>query len=178
MKSDILDTELSGVKLIKKTFHKDPRGYFSKTFNTELFQQNGLNKDWSETFFSISKKNVLRGMHYQKRPFDHEKLVSVTSGSIIDVIVCVDPNSHEYGQSTGINISAESPFSVYISKGYAHGFFTISHEAGVLYQTSSLHSPEHDTGINFDSFGYEWPSGEIIISERDRALPCIGEHSW
>lgn len=178
MNIQLIDTELSGVKLIKKSIHKDLRGDFSKTFSSELFGRAELNQNWSETFYSKSKRNVLRGMHYQKRPYDQEKLVSVLNGSILDVIVCIDPSSQEYKHFIEIQISAESAFSVYIGKGYAHGFLALSEEADILYQTSSAHSPEHDMGVNYESFDYKWPKCNTIISERDKALPILGEHEW
>ena len=178
MNIQLIDTDLSGVKLIKKSIHKDLRGVFLKTFSSKLFGQAGLNQKWSETFYSKSKRNVLRGMHHQKRPYDQEKLVSVLNGSILDVIVCIDPSSQEYKNFIEIHISAESATSLYIGKGYAHGFLTLSERADVLYQTSSAHSPEHDVGVNYDSFGYKWPKCKKVVSERDKALPILGEHEW
>jgi len=171
-------TELIGVKLISKSLHRDSRGHFSKTYSNELFESLGLEKYWSETFFSNSVKNVVRGMHYQKRPFDHDKLVSVIHGSILDVVVCVDPNSPEFQRSIALELDADSPYSVYISKGYAHGFLTKSDEACVLYQTTSVYNSSHDTGVHFESFGYDWPGSDLIVSDRDRMLPLLGDHDW
>ncbi|MGH1429892.1 MAG: dTDP-4-dehydrorhamnose 3,5-epimerase family protein [Neptuniibacter sp.] len=178
MSLKIIETELSGVVLVEKTAFEDERGLFSKTYNLDAFADAGLDGIFEETFFSVSKKNVIRGMHYQKKPFEHDKLVSVISGEIVDVLVCIDEDSEEYGHSTAISLSSSSPYSVYIKKGYAHGFLTTSKEAVVLYQTTKGYSPESDTGIHFQSFDYDWRVSEPLISHRDMELPKLGEHEW
>lgn len=174
----LIETELSGVILVEKTAFEDERGFFSKTYNQDAFENAGLVGVFEETFFSMSKKNVIRGMHYQKKPFEHDKLVSVISGEIVDVIVCIDNESEEYGCSTEISLSSSSPYSVYIKKGYAHGFLTTSEEAVVLYQTTKGYSPENDTGVHYQSFDYDWPVAEPLISHRDMGLPKLGDHEW
>jgi len=178
MTLQLVSTKLSGVLLVEKKLHKDNRGVFSKTFNQDQFRQLGLNGDFEETFLSVSAKDVLRGMHYQVNPFSHEKIVSVISGTILDVVVCIDYKSDEYGHFIELEVSSETPYSIYIGKGYAHGFLTTSRNAIVLYQTSCGYNKESDTGIHHRSFNYTWPSNNLIVSDRDKALAPLGSHQW
>ena len=174
----IEETGLSNLLKIEKTNFMDDRGLFSKTFSKEHLIRAGLNGDLSEVFYSVSKKDVIRGMHYQKRPFEHDKIVSVVDGAILDVVVNVERNTEHYGQWKKFFLSSDSGCSIYIGAGYAHGFLTLTDSATVLYQTTSSHNLTADTGVNWQSFGFEWPVAKPIISDRDKSLPMLGENEW
>ncbi|NYS59720.1 dTDP-4-dehydrorhamnose 3,5-epimerase [Vreelandella salicampi] len=163
----INNTFLPEVYLLDNFFHKDDRGYFVKIFNKQIFKENKLNAEFKESFYSISEKNVIRGMHFQTPPMDHEKLVYVISGSILDVVIDVRKSSPTYGKSIAFDLNEKNKRSLYIGRGFAHGFLTKSKTAIVGYMTTSLYSKEHDTGIKWDSFGFDWGISDPIISQRD-----------
>jgi len=170
---NIQKTELPGVYELENLVFEDCRGKFVKVFNETIFEAYDLNTDFKESFYSVSNKNVIRGMHYQLPPMDHEKLVYVVSGSIIDVIVNVDRSSKFFGKYIGVELNDESCKGIYIGKGYAHGFLTTSGTATVCYLTTTVHSKEHDTGTHWNGFGYDWCVDEPIISERDRDFSVL-----
>lgn len=155
-----------------KQFH-DHRGMFVKTFHYGEFRKNGLEAVFKESFYSISKKNVIRGMHFQLPPHDHAKLVYVVAGEILDVVVDIREESATYGKWFSTKLSESSAKSLYIGKGFAHGFLTLSDSAIVSYMTTTIHSPAHDTGIRWDSFGFDWVVVDPVVSERDSGLPKL-----
>lgn len=170
----INSTELEGVYAIENRVFQDHRGTFVKTFHSELFAAKGLATDFKESFYSVSKKGVLRGMHFQIKPCDHAKLVYVTAGEILDVVVDIRVGSETFGKYFSTNISSTKGNSLYIAKGFAHGFLTLSESATVVYMTTTVHSIEHDSGIHWDSFGFAWPKDiELVVSDRDSQHPHI-----
>jgi dTDP-4-dehydrorhamnose 3,5-epimerase len=169
----ISDTSLNGVKEIENKIFRDDRGSFIKTFNHDYFSKHGLEPDFKESFYSISKRNVLRGMHFQLSPHDHAKLVYVVSGEILDVAVDIRKDSPTFGAYHSTHLSGENGKSLYMERGFAHGFLTISKEAIVVYLTSSVYSPEKDTGIRWDCFGFNWGVDHPILSERDHSFNSL-----
>lgn len=165
---EIIATELLGLYEIENKMFQDDRGLFVKTFNFDDFVGFGLEVNFKESFYSVSKKNVLRGMHFQLPPHDHAKLVYVVDGEILDVAVDIRRSSTTFGRYFAINLSSENAKSLYMAKGFAHGFFTLSDSATVVYLTTSTHVPSSDTGIRWDSFGFDWQGiKNPIVSERD-----------
>jgi dTDP-4-dehydrorhamnose 3,5-epimerase len=169
----IHETNLDGVFVIQNRKFEDHRGLFVKTFHNDVFREAGLETDFKESFYSVSKKHVLRGMHFQLPPHDHAKLVYVSAGEILDVVVDIRKNSQTYGQYVTKNLSSENAQSLYIAKGFAHGFLTLSDTATVIYLTTMFYAPDHDSGVRWDSFGFDWPEFDFIISERDQDLPAL-----
>jgi dTDP-4-dehydrorhamnose 3,5-epimerase/CDP-3, 6-dideoxy-D-glycero-D-glycero-4-hexulose-5-epimerase len=169
MKLIIEDTELEGLKLLKPHIHTDERGNFVKTFHKSTFEENNLESNWKECFFSTSAKNSIRGMHYQKEPHDHNKLVFVMYGAIIDVAVDIRKDSPTYGKHFSIELNANNGFMLYIPKGFAHGFQSLENGSLVYYYTSTEYHQESDSGIRYDSFDLEkcWhkPYGEISLRD-------------
>lgn len=164
---------INGVfELIPQQF-KDSRGVFTKLFHEDVFQTLGLNVKWSEQYYSTSKKHVIRGMHFQLPPHDHEKLVTCIDGEIVDVVVDLRKESITYGQFDQFELKSEIGNSIYIPRGCAHGFYTKSNQAIVLYNVSSVYNVDADYGIRWDSFGMEWPMDQPILSAKDRNLPPL-----
>lgn len=160
-------TRLEGVYVVEQEMFKDKRGAFVKTFQRSFFTQHGLACDFSENYYTKSHEDVIRGMHFQTPPHDHAKLVTVIQGTIIDVILDIRKSSPTFGQYVEIELSRENRRSIYIAKGLAHGFGTLSDSAIAYYMVTSEYAPEHDKGIRFDSFGYQWPIMSPIVSDRD-----------
>lgn len=165
-------TSLEGVWLLENFVSQDKRGTFVKTFHTDAFREQGLTTDFQESYYSVSHKDVIRGMHFQLPPYEHDKLVYVTQGSILDVIVDLRPASATYKQHVAISLPEHS-YSVYIPRGCAHGFLTLSEIATVVYNVTSVYAPQADAGIRWDSFGFEWPVQVPIISDRDAAFGSL-----
>jgi dTDP-4-dehydrorhamnose 3,5-epimerase len=168
---NIINTSLDGVYLIEPDIFEDQRGFFIKTFHAEIFKEKKLSCDFQESFYSISKKNVLRGMHFQVPPYEHAKLVYVTSGGILDVVLDIRKKSATYGKFIAVNLSAKNRKYIYIPKGCAHGFLSLEDGSIVIYLQTTVYSQKHDTGIRWDSFGMDWGINNPIVSERDKTFP-------
>lgn len=166
---------IEGCFLVNNFFAEDIRGSFIKTFHYDNFLLNGLQTSFKESYYSTSYKDVIRGMHFQTPPHEHEKLVYVTNGKILDVILDLRVKSSTYLQYITVEL-VEKSSSIYIPKGCAHGFLTLSEEATVVYNVSTVYNPEFDAGVRWDSFGFDWLDvGLPIISPRDRSFDKVSE---
>jgi dTDP-4-dehydrorhamnose 3,5-epimerase len=164
------ECRLPGCFLVEFPIFRDHRGMFVKSFQRSAFEQHGLDCDFTESFYTESGENVLRGMHFQLPPADHAKLVYCMSGAIHDIALDLRVGSPTYGQHEAYDLSAEYNNAAYLPRGMAHGFFVRSAPAVVVYEVTSEHSPQHDTGIRWDSFGAAWPQSAPLISVRDEGL--------
>lgn len=172
---EIIKTKLDGVYVIKNNIFKDERGMFIKTYHYDLFKEKGLCIDFKESYYSVSRKNTIRGMHFQKLPFDHDKLVYVANGKILDVIVDLRKNSKTFKEFISVEISRENGYSIYIPKGCAHGFLALEDNTITVYNVSTVYNAKYDSGISYDSFGMNWNIKNPIISDRDRGFYGIDE---
>ena len=154
---------------------RDDRGSFFKTYNIESFKQSGLETNWQEEYFSLSEKNVLRGMHFQIPPKDHVKLVTCLSGAVLDVIVDLRKNSSTFKKCASFELNEQNKKMLYIPTGCAHGFLSLYNNTLMFYKVSSVYSPEHDQGILWSSINFNWPCDNPITSERDRKQPNLQE---
>lgn len=163
----IIDTPIIGLKILEPKIFEDDRGKFIKTFNDKFFKENNLNIHIKETYYSISHKNVIRGMHFQTPPYDHIKLVYVAAGEIIDVVIDIRKNSPTYGNYFQTNLSSKNGKILIIPKGFAHGFKSLYDNTNVTYIQTSLYSSKNDCGIRYDSFGFNWECCDPQLSQRD-----------
>ena len=170
---EIKEMKIAGVFIISSNISKDDRGSFYKTYHYEIFQNHGLNNIFKESYYSISKKNVIRGMHFQVPPFDHDKLVYVPRGSIIDVVLDIRKESNTYGEFFEIELSGENKKVIYIPRGCAHGFKALEDESLVIYMQNTIYNEEYDKGIRYNSFGYNWNCQNPILSTRDESFITI-----
>jgi dTDP-4-dehydrorhamnose 3,5-epimerase len=166
---------LQDALLIKLPAFTDNRGAFIKTFQEHFFDAAKIRFQLKESYFSLSQKDVIRGMHFQTPPHHHSKIVFCPSGSILDVIVDIRKQSPTYGQYFSTVLSAENHLAYYIPEGFAHGFKALSDNAMTYYLVSSEHNKEHDAGIKFDSFGMDWECELPILSDRDLAFEPLGD---
>jgi dTDP-4-dehydrorhamnose 3,5-epimerase len=166
-------TILEGVFIINNFNASDDRGLFVKTFNKNLFLELNLNFEIKESYFSVSKKNVIRGMHFQLPPFDHEKLVFVAKGSIIDVVLDLRKNSSTYKKYISVELSDKNRKSIYIPNGLAHGFKSMEDNTITVYNVTTEYDSKSDDGIKYDSFGFDWQSDLVIMSSRDREFMTL-----
>lgn len=168
------ETAFEGLKVLRNFVSHDRRGTFIKTFNAAQFAQVGLNTDWQESYYSVSHQGVVRGMHFQLPPHDHEKLVYVTAGQILDVVVDLRPDSATYQQVFSLTLNPHEA-TLYIPRGFAHGFLALTPDATVVYTVATSYQPTADAGIRWDSLGFAWPVAAPIISDRDAAFPGLAE---
>lgn len=170
---DVIKTNLPGLFVVKPKIFSDERGEFIKIFNEETFSETGLPFELKESYYSTSKKNVIRGMHFQTPPMAHTKLVYVTRGAIVDVVLDIRNGSSTYGQYAVLDLSEENRAIAYIPVGFAHGFMSLSDDTCVVYLQTTGYSPENDAGIHFESFGMDFGVEDPIVSMRDRAFPRL-----
>jgi dTDP-4-dehydrorhamnose 3,5-epimerase len=156
---------------------EDIRGRFDKPFSKN--NERLADFDLHEVFVSTSLPGVLRGLHYQKPPHQHKKIISVLTGQILDCIICVGHANPDFGQTHSFVLNAQENSSLLVPEGFAHGFLSIGHEpAMLLYLTSSNHDLHADSGVLWNSIGFDWGVDEPIVSDRDACLPKFGEHEW
>ncbi len=169
-------TELDGLYEIILPRFTDDRGSFTRTFATPFFEEAiWYVPVWRETFYSISKKNVIRGMHFQIPPSDQDKLVYVISGVIDDVVLDIRKNSPTYGKYIVRELSFENQKALFIPKWFAHGFLSKNENSIVAYMVSESWDPACDVGICFDSFGYDWWILDPIVSDKDKKHSSLSE---
>ena len=163
----IANTKFQGLKIIKGINYYDSRGYFRETFKNSFFQ----NKKFIFWCLSKSKKNVIRGLHLQKK-FGQDKFVSVVKGKIFDVVVDLRKKAKTYGKKYSIILSEKNSTSLFIPAGFAHGFCTMAKENLVFYGCTNYRSKDDEIGIlwNDSELKIKWPIKNPIISQKDRKL--------
>lgn len=163
----IKETNIKEVNLIEQFRHDDARGAFVKTFHRANFLEAGIDFNLQESFYSTSVKDVIRGMHFHTNEMAHDKIIFCTSGIILDVALDIRKDSLTYGKYTSAILSFQNNNALYIPKGFAHGFATLSEEATTFYLVSGMYSKDHDAGVRYDSFGMDWGIKNPILSDRD-----------
>jgi dTDP-4-dehydrorhamnose 3,5-epimerase len=172
----LTETRLSGAFVVEVAPVRDARGLFARTFDRDVFAAHGLASEVVQASVSYNARvGTLRGLHYQTNPHEEEKLVRCVRGAIHDVIVDLRRASPTYGEWIAIELDDESRRALYIPKGFAHGFQTLTPDAEVLYQMSTPYVPASARGVRWDdpAFGVAWPQADAgrTISERDASYP-------
>ncbi len=171
----IEDGPLEGLKFITPKVFSDDRGFFMEMYKASDFFMAGITDFFIQDNFSQSTKGVLRGLHYQLPPFAQGKLIRCIHGGIYDVAVDIRRNSPTFGQWFGLEMSADDYKMIYIPAGFAHGFYTVSDIAEVVYKTTAEYTPDHDRGILWSDpdLNIGWPGDHIILSPKDEQLPLL-----
>lgn len=175
---NFIPTKLKGCFLIEPKIITDARGYFMESFNENTFQQGiGQSVHFVQDNQSFSSKGVLRGLHYQTGANAQAKLVRVLQGEVLDVVVDIRPDSETYGQHVSVLLSGENQKQFFVPRGFAHGFLVLSETATFFYKCDNFYNKESEGGILFNdpALGIDWqfPSEEMIISEKDQLLPTF-----
>ncbi len=170
-------TPLAGVFVYTPRVFEDERGYFFESFNARVFADQGIENTFVQDNQSLSRKGVLRGLHFQKPPYAQAKLVRVIRGAIWDVAVDLRPSSPTYKQWFGLELSDTNFRQLYIPRGFAHGFVVLSEEAIVAYKTDNFYHPASDGGIRYNdpdiNIAWPCPLDESLISQKDKNLPFL-----
>lgn len=169
---------LNGAWILDLEKREDNRGFFARTFCTGEFQRQGLETAFVQANVSFSvQKGTLRGMHFQRPPCAEVKLVRCIRGSLFDVIVDLRAGSPTLGQWHGELLSAENRRSLYVPKGFAHGYLTLEDATEIEYLVSAPYSPQQEAGVRWNdpAFGIQWPFTPEIVSPKDAAHPDFSE---
>jgi dTDP-4-dehydrorhamnose 3,5-epimerase len=169
------ETLVNGAKIITLPSSNDARGSFVKAFHESSLKKLGIHFTLRESYFSFSKKDVIRGMHFQLPPYDHGKIVFCPVGAILDVMVDLRKESVTYLQYFAYELSAGNHRALYIPEGFAHGFKSLTDDAMTYYLVTSEYNKEHDTGIRYDSIGFDWGVERPILSARDLSFVGLDE---
>ena len=168
-------TSIDGLLIIEPKVFEDSRGMFYEVYSKNRYKEHGI-PCFTQDNHSVSKKGVLRGLHYQVKP-GQAKLVRVAQGEVFDVAVDIRKQSPTYGKWWGLLLSEINKLQLYIPIGFAHGFCVLSESAEVLYKCSDYYSPENERGIlwNDPSLAIDWPIKDPILSEKDAVYPLFSE---
>ncbi len=176
----IKETYLKGCLLIEPTIFKDERGLFFEEFNAQKLK---TLTNWKGAFVqdnrSISKKGVLRGLHFQKGKHSQAKLVNVVKGAVLDVVVDIRKQSPTFGKHFKIILTDKNNLQLFIPKGFAHGFLALDDETIFSYKCDEYYNKESESGIiyndQFLNIDWDFPQSELILSEKDKHLKPFKE---
>ena len=174
----ITERELKGVYEITLKPISDSRGYFMRVYDEDVFSKLGLSIKWvQENQSSSERKNIVRGLHFQLPPFTETKLVRCTSGSVLDVFVDLRRESSTLGKWDCIELSDTNKKMIYIPRGFAHGYCTLTDYSTVQYKVDNYYSKESEYGIAWDDTDLQitWPTGNPFLSEKDRRNSGLAE---
>jgi dTDP-4-dehydrorhamnose 3,5-epimerase len=166
---------IPGIILIEGIRFSDDRGFFREIYKHSEFSTQGLAAGIAQMGYSSSRKRVLRGLHYQKRPRAQAKLVVVLRGAIFDVVVDIRRGSPTYGSWMSAVLSESNHKMLFVPEGFAHGFCVLSAQADVLYGLAAEYDPGLDRGILWSDpqIGISWPIRHPILSQKDASLPLL-----
>jgi dTDP-4-dehydrorhamnose 3,5-epimerase len=170
------ETELAGAYLVELDRLEDERGFFARTFCAREFEDHGLSPVVAQANVSFNHRaGTLRGLHYQVPPSAETKLVRCTRGAIHDVIVDLRPGSPTRLQHVGVELSEQNRRALYVPKGFAHGYQTLTDDAEVAYQVDEFYAPGLEQGLRHDdpALGIVWPLAVSVVSEKDAAWPLL-----
>ena len=171
-----LRTKFKGLYILNPKVYSDQRGFFLETYKSVDFLKNKKKIKFVQDNHSHSRKNVIRGLHYQaKNP--QAQLITLISGEIFDVIVDLRKKSKTFGQYLSFNLSYNGIRQIFMYKGFAHGFCTLSKEANLYYKVSKFYNKDNENGLNWKdpSLSIKWPVKKPIINERDKNFPFLKE---
>ncbi len=170
---EIVKTPIEGLLIIKPDVFEDSRGYFFESFNHSRFLAIGIDQVFLQDNESKSKKNVLRGLHFQAPPFDQGKLVRVIQGSVLDVAVDIRKNSATYGKWESIVLSAQNKWMYWVPSGFAHGFVTLEDDTVFFYKCTNIYNKSSEGSIlwNDPDLNIKWGTENPLVSEKDQVAP-------
>ena len=175
----IVKTDLPEVVIIEPTVFGDHRGYFLESFNLEKFEENIFPIKFVQDNESKSAKGVLRGLHFQKPPFNQAKLVRCIEGRVMDVAVDIRKGSPTYGKHVAIELTGENKRQLFVPRGFAHGFSVLSETAVFAYKVDNTYAPNYDSGIKWNdvTLKIDWglEENEVKLSEKDKNLAAFAD---
>ncbi len=167
--------EIPDVILVEPKVFPDDRGFFFESFKASDFEKSGLPTHFIQDNFSFSKKDVIRGLHYQKNPKAQGKLVSVLKGSVWDVAVDIRRKSPTFLKWVAVELNDQNHAMLYIPPGFAHGFISLTADVHLLYKCTNEYDPQTDAGVRWNDpdIAIPWPAANPIVSTKDAVLPFL-----
>lgn len=175
MPFEFVKMEIPDVILIKPKIFEDERGFFMETYKRQDFERAGIKGEFVQDNHSKSRYGVLRGLHFQKKPYAQAKIVRCVKGIIYDVAVDLRNNSPTFGRYVNAILSEHNKYMLYIPRGFAHGFLVLSNEAEVVYKVDNPYAPDHEGGLiwNDPDVNISWPIDNPILSQKDQKWPTL-----
>jgi dTDP-4-dehydrorhamnose 3,5-epimerase len=173
----IIEEALNGILVFEPLIFKDNRGVFFESWNNKVFHSLGINFDFVQDNQSVSSKNVVRGLHYQNPPYEQGKLVRVTRGSVIDVVVDIRPHSPTFKHHFKMELSEHNMRMMWIPPGFAHGFVSLQDNTVFLYKCTNYYHQPSEKGIiyNDPELQIDWGISSAVVSDKDLKLPRLSE---
>ena len=174
------ETALKGVYILEPQVFGDARGWFMESWSRRKLEEAGIFVDFVQDSQSFSaQKGTLRGLHYQLNPMCQAKLLRCTRGRIFDVAVDIRSGSPQYAQWVGVELSADNKKQLFIPRGFAHGFITLTDEVEVQYKADNYYAPECDGNIRWDDpqIHIDWPIQPTVLSDKDKKAPLLRERT-
>ena len=170
-------TPITGLVVVKPEVGSDERGTFSENYKASEFRKAGIKDVFVQENRSVSRKGVLRGLHYQRAPHAQAKLVRCGRGRIFEVAVDLRRGSRTFGRHYTLELSEANGLMLYIPAGFAHGFYALTDRAEVMYKCSKEYAPSHDAGVRWNdpALNINWPVKKPKLSPKDSTLPFLSE---
>lgn len=175
MTIEFIKQTIPDIILVKPILRPDARGHFLESYRAQLYKENGIPCEFVQDNMVYSKKNVFRGMHYQKAPMAQAKLVTAVAGDILEIAIDLRKDSPSFMKKVLIELKGEKHEQLFIPEGFAHGYVVLSDEAWVHYKVSKVYSQAHEAGIRWDDeqLGLKKIISSPLLSEKDMALPYL-----
>ncbi|MRT94278.1 dTDP-4-dehydrorhamnose 3,5-epimerase [Ancylomarina sp. 16SWW S1-10-2] len=174
-----IKTEIPDVIIIEPKVFGDDRGYFFESFNQKEFEYHIGKVNFVQDNESKSSRGVLRGLHFQKPPFNQAKLVRCIDGEVLDVVVDLRKDSATYKKYVAVNLTGENKRQLFMPRGFAHGFVVLSEKATFAYKVDNWYAPDHDSGIiwNDEEIAVDWQIAleDVQLSAKDKALKTLAK---
>jgi dTDP-4-dehydrorhamnose 3,5-epimerase len=167
---ELTSTSIPGCYQVQPVRRDDARGYFVKTFVRDALRVAGLETDFPEEYHSGSHQGVIRGLHFQRPPHHHAKLVYCVAGAVLDAVLDLRRGSPRYGETQAFHLDSQNATMLYIPPGLAHGFEALEPNTIMMYKVSSVYTPTHDDGVRWDSAGISWNTLDPVVSVRDQGF--------
>jgi len=171
-------TEIEGLLIITPDVFQDDRGVFLETYNREVFEKNGLPINFVQDNRSISKKHVLRGLHFQKPPYEQGKLVSVAQGAVLDVAVDLRKHAPTFGKWKSVLLSSDNKLMFWIPEGFAHGFIALEDDTVFQYKCTNVYHKASEGIIRWNDpdLNIDWGVANPILSEKDANATLLKDY--
>lgn len=167
----IHNTPLAGAKVLEPEPLRDERGYFARVYCRNLLAEHDIDFQLKQANIAFNEHTLtLRGMHFQKPPYSEEKIVTCYLGALYDVIIDLNRDSPSFGKWYGVTLTAQNQLSLYVPKGFAHGYVTLQANTAIHYMVSEFYTPSHESGVRWNdpAFSVDWPQKQgLRISNKD-----------
>lgn len=174
---EIIKTPIEGLLVLQPKVWHDERGYFFESFRSDVFEKLNIDVNFVQDNQSLSQRGTIRGLHFQKAPYEQGKLVRVVQGRVLDVALDIRKNSPTYGQYYAIELSAENQTQFYIPPGFAHGFSTLEDNTIFCYKCTNYYHKASEGGVLFNdpALGIDWKVEGLFVSDKDKELPTLAD---